>query len=699
MNKLDISTINIEQLTSDHAKKIVDFLALELQKYDQAYYSDDNPLVTDAQYDFLKNLNNKIIAKFPHLALVNDHSKKVGFTPSAQFSKVVHLKPMLSLANGFCVEDISNFITKIQNFLKIDYCPKIVCEYKIDGLSFNARYEYGILTLASTRGDGQIGENITENLKTIKSFPQTLPITDKVFEVRGEIYITNNDFRVLNIQQQKLGKALFSNPRNAAAGSIRQLDPAITAQRPLKYFVYALGEITNHHFASTQFELLQKLSQLKFSINTDYILSDNLHSMIEFYNNVATERNNLAFEIDGVVYKVNDFALQERLGATSTSPRFAIAYKFPALIGRTKITNITLQVGKTGAVTPVALLIPINIAGVTISRATLHNKQEIESKDIRIGDYVFLHRAGDVIPKINGVDLSARDTQSSERFIFPITCPSCNQNLVVNEGETVARCGNSLACPAQIYERICHFVSKDALNIDGLGRQRIQFLLDNKYIVNIVDIFLLEENNKLLSSNKLEDIAGWGIKSVNKLFKNINQAKNVILDRFIYALAVKHVGKYSAKLLAKEFKTAKNFIDQSLKLANNVTEIYEKLCNIEGLGVKTADQLKQFFMVSANVNLITKLVNILTIQDWQYHGDNLLLSNQTIVFTGTFATVSRSEIKVQAEKLGAKVGTQVSNNTDLLVVGNKAGNKLQKAQQLGIKIINEEEWIKMVNEL
>ncbi|KJV56761.1 DNA ligase, NAD-dependent [Orientia chuto str. Dubai] len=699
MTKIDISTINIDQLTSASAKEIIEFLTLELQKYDKAYYNDDSPLISDAQYDLLKNLNNKIIAKFPNVALANTQSQKVGFTPNTQFSKVVHLKPMLSLANAFCVKDINNFITKIQNFLRIDYCPQIVCEYKIDGLSFSARYKHGTLTLASTRGDGHIGENITENLKTIKFFPQTLPITDKIFEVRGEIYITNDDFQALNTQQQKLGKALFANSRNAAAGSIRQLDPAITAQRPLKYFVYALGESSNPDFAATQFELLQKLSQLGFLVNEDYILSNDLNSIIEFYNQVFAKRSKLAFEIDGIVYKINDLALQKRLGATSTSPRFAIAYKFPSLIGRTQITDIVFQVGKTGAITPVAMLVPINIAGVTISRATLHNNQEIELKDIRIGDYVFLQRAGDVIPKINGVDFSARNNQQVVKVLFPNKCPSCQQDLVISEGETIVRCSNSLTCPAQIYERICHFVSKDALNIDGLGRQKIQFLLNNQYISNIVDIFLLEENNKVFYLNKLENIDGWGIKSVNKLFENINQAKNVTLDKFIYSLAIKHIGKYSAKLLAKEFKTAKNFIDKALKLANNFTEIYEQLNNIEGLGVKTTSQLKQFFMVSANVDLITKLINILTIQDWQVQKNNLILSNQNVVFTGTFATVSRAEIKLQAEKLGAKVGTQISNNTNLLVVGSKAGNKLKQAQEIGIKIIDETEWVKMVNEL
>ncbi len=694
-NKINVGEIVVDQLSDIEAKKLLKFLVAEIKKYDKAYYEENNPLISDAQYDILKNLNSEIEKKFPYLILADTPSKRVGITPKSHFAKVKHLKPMLSLANGFNVNDIQDFIIKIQKFLKIDYFPQIVCEPKVDGLSFNARYEYGILRLASTRGDGYIGENITENIKTIRNFPQTIPIADKIFEVRGEIYITKEDFLLLNSQQQKEGKTLFANPRNAASGSLRQLDPTITGKRPLKYFVYALGEVINN-FATSQFKLLQNLKKTGFLINENYTLSNNIDDMIKFYNKLYAMRDDLPYEIDGIVYKVNNFDLQERLSFTSTSPRFALAHKFPAVIGRTKIIDITIQVGRTGALTPVAELEPIRISGVIISRASLHNYQEIESKDIRIGDYVFLQRAGDVIPQISNVDLTSR-TDNVCKFVFPNQCPSCHIDLVIDlDEDAIIRCNNSLNCPAQIYERIYHFVSKDALNIDGLGRKQVQFLLEKGYIENVIDIFHIEENNQKSSLVKLENMLGWGSKSVDNLFRSIHKAKTVTLAKFIYALSIRYVGEGNAKILSKEFKTAENFLKEGLKLANNEQGVYEKLSNMEGLGEKIINQLKKFFMIHENVDLVSTLIKILDIKNFQEQSTSLPLLGQIVVFTGTLNSLSRSEVKSQAERLGAKVGSQVSSNTNLVVAGSNTGNKLNKAQQIGIKIINEEEWLNMV---
>lgn len=695
---MDISRINVDQLTDNEAQELLSALFSQLQQYDKAYYNDDNSLVSDTEYDLIKSLSYKIANKFPYLTISSVLITRVGCAPNSKFTKVTHLKPMLSLSNAWDIKDISNFINKIQKFLKNNECPIICCEHKIDGISFSARYKYGKLEIAATRGDGQIGEDITNNVKSIVGFPETLPIDDEIFEVRGEIYITKDDFKRLNVQQLQLQKPIFANPRNAAAGSVRQLDYKITAQRPLKYCVYALGAVQNSQFVRTQFELLNKLYDLGFSINTDYVLSHNLDDIVAYYKQTNAKRDILEYEIDGVVYKVNDFALQERLGYTSNSPRFALAHKFPALIAKTQVKNIMVQVGKTGAITPVAELEPVKVAGAVISRASLHNYDEIQAKDIRIGDYVFLQRAGDVIPQIKNVDLSARLSTDTRKFTFPIECPSCGSKLVYDKEEVVIRCRNNLNCPAQLYERMCHFVSRDALNIEGLGKKQMLFLLEKGYIDSIIDLLILDKSTIAL----LPEEPGWGIKSVNNLLLNINQAKNITLEKFIYALAIRYIGVCNAKILAQEFKAAEEFIAAMLKLGNGDADIYNKLSNIDGVGHKIIRELQNFFANANNINFVTKLMQLLHIQDLQV--DDATQSNGTeirgkiIVFTGSFTHMSRAELKLRVERLGAKVHTHISSNTDLLIVGSKAGSKLTKAQNMGIKIISEVEFYKIIGD-
>ncbi|WP_375326916.1 NAD-dependent DNA ligase LigA [Candidatus Tisiphia endosymbiont of Nemotelus uliginosus] len=705
----DIPT-SIEHISELEAKEWLKMLATEIEKHNKAYYQYDAPIISDAQYDQLFNLNLQIEQKYPHLILPNSPSKKVGSSNSDKFSKVKHLVPMLSLSNAFNKEDIIEFTKKIQNFLRLENCPPIFCEPKIDGLSFSAIYEEGKLKIASTRGDGFIGENITENIKTIKYFPHLLTSAPKLLEIRGEVYINKEDFILLNQTQELLQKDKFANPRNAAAGSLRQLNPAITASRPLKYLVYAIGA-TNAEIAYSQDILLQKLKALGFMVNDLHKLAYCLEDILSFYEYLTNLREQLPYEIDGVVYKLNDFALQQRMGFIARSPRFAIAHKFPAIVGQTKLININVQVGRTGVLTPVATLNPASIGGVTVSRATLHNYQEIIKKDIRLNDYVFLQRAGDVIPQIISVDFTKRQN-NAQQVTIPSTCPSCGSHLHY-EDTIIIRCDNGLNCPAQSYERICHFASKNALDIVGLGKKQIKFLLDKSLITNPVDIFYLPQNNER-NLVKLENMLGWGKKSVENLFSNIEKSRTVSLDRFIYSLGIRHIGQQNAKLLALEFQTYTNFIVTMESLSRGISAIdkvpiatpgqnivyqqnYRKLNDLEGIGEKTLIDIINFFDIKENREIIDKLSKILTIQEYNTQLHATALTGKIIIFTGTLLTISRAEAKLQAEKLGAKVTSSVSANTDLLIVGAQAGSKLKKAKELGVKIIYEDEWLSLVN--
>ncbi|HJD58511.1 MAG TPA: NAD-dependent DNA ligase LigA [Rickettsia endosymbiont of Ceroptres masudai] len=684
---------NIDLISEEEAKKLLEELSCKIAAYNHAYYIEDNPLVSDAEYDQLFNTNLKLEQKFPHLVLENSPSKKVGAKIANKFAKVTHQAPMLSLSNVFDEQDVRDFVDRIKSFLRLDEFAPIFCEPKIDGLSFSAIYKNGLLITGATRGDGYVGEDITANIKTIKNFPHKIDNAPEFLEVRGEIYIEKQDFLNLNQEQEEQGRDKFANPRNAAAGSLRQLDASITAQRPLKYFVYS-GGVTEQNLASSQEQLLIKLKEFGFSVNEISKLTNSEEEIFTFYEYLKTNREKLPYEIDGVVYKLNDFALQNRMGFIARSPRFATAHKFPAIIGQTKLLAITVQVGRTGTLTPVAELEPIEIGGVTVSRATLHNFQEIMRKDVRIKDYVFLQRAGDVIPKITGVDFDKRPNDTMP-FDTPLFCPSCNSKLHYVPEDIIIRCDNGLNCPAQNYERIRHFVSKNAMDIEGLGRKQVEFLIDKGLISNPLDIFFLKEKNDY-SLAKLENMDGWGKKSVENLFKNIEKSKNVSLPRFIYALGIRHIGEQNAKLLAREFSSYANFIVQMELLSKNDSDIYQKLNDLEGIGDKILVDIIDFFDVKENTALIKKLGEVLKIEDYKDTREQSSLTGKIVVFTGSLPTISRAEAKATAEKLGAKVAASVSSNTALVIAGTDAGSKLKNAKELNIKIIDEEEWLAII---
>jgi DNA ligase (NAD+) len=680
------ANINVTKLSSQEAQEILQNLEQELIKHNHAYFVENNPIISDAEYDYLVKLHNHITQEFPDLAIKDSQVTKVGFSISEKFNKITHDIPMLSLDNAFSEEDFKDFIRRAQSFLKNFDFAELFAELKIDGLSFAARYENGILVQASTRGDGYVGEDVTTNLKTIKDFPQQLKDVPKIFEVRGEIYISKHDFIEMNRHQEKK----FANPRNAAAGSLRQLNSSITASRPLKYFVYSLGS-TSEIFAKTQAELIQKFHELQLNVAP---YCSQIHSLAEvraYYQKILALREELPFEIDGVVFKINDYNLQQRLGFRGRAPRFAIAYKFPSIIAKTILNSITLQVGRTGAITPVAELEAVSVGGVSVSRATLHNIQEIRRKDIRIGDTVFLQRAGDVIPQILSVDLDQRP-KDSKVFYYPENCPSCGSHLTIED--IMIRCENSLLCPAQIYERIYHFVSRAALNIDGLGRKQIEFLLNEKFIKSPVDLFSLATNDRI---KELYSYPGWGAKSVDNLLQSIADRRDITLPKFIYSLGIRQIGEINAQSLAKECVTANDFLLQIQLLAAGDLEIFNKFDNLDGFGKKIVEEIQYFAAKEENITILMQLIDILYIKNYKAIDQlDAKFYNKTIVFTGTLLESSRQEAKAVAEKLGAKVVNQISLKTDLVVAGRDAGSKLAKARDLKIEVINEEEWRELI---
>ena len=656
----------------------------QIQFHNRKYYQDDDPIISDAEYDLLVAQLRTHVQNFPNVIDAVTLSG-IGYKALDKFDKITHEIPMLSLSNAYNKEDFEEFIERIKRFLKIDYFPALCGELKIDGLSFCALYEDGKLKYAATRGDGYIGEDVTLNVSTIPSFPKTINNAPDLLEVRGEIYIAKKDFEGLNIRQKSLGLNEFANPRNAAAGSLRQLDPSVTATRPLKYFVYSIGQ-SSKNTSNTQYGLLECLKQLGFSVNLNSVLIDSLDTAMSFYSDILSKRDGLDYEIDGVVFKVNDMALQDKLGFIAKAPRFAIAYKFPAVVGKTKLKSITIQVGRTGALTPVAELEPIELGGVSISRATLHNFYEIQRKDIRINDYVFLSRAGDVIPYVMEVDLNLR-SHDAIKFEIPQSCPSCGSEVVLENGGAILRCKN-YHCPDQILERLRHFVSKDAMNIEGLGEKQILTLLNQGYIKKISDIFSLESINNT-SGRKLESIVGWGVRSVNNLLSSIERAKKVSLDKFIYSLGIRQLGEVAAKSLSIEFKTIDEFIDNMMNI--NDYSVNNRVDSINGIGQKTIVEIRNFFSNQENIELLKDLAHILDIQNVKQQIRESDLSGKSIVFTGTMS-VSRSTAKATAEKFGMIVKNQVSARTDFLIYGEDPGSKLTDAQKFGIKVLNEEEW-------
>ncbi|MBM3466932.1 MAG: NAD-dependent DNA ligase LigA [Alphaproteobacteria bacterium] len=688
--------MDIQRVTAEQAKELIKKLSEEIKEYNIAYYQENSPKISDAEYDQLFFTLKNLEEKFPQYLTEDSPTQNVGSHILDKFEKHEHKTPMLSLANGFEIKDIADFIDRTKRFLRTDDFPEIYCEPKIDGVSFSATYINGKLMTGATRGDGYIGEDITANIKTIKNFPRIITNAPEFLEVRGEIFIEKEDFIKLNQQQELQGKQIFANPRNSASGSLRQLDPSITRLRPLKYFTYGLGH-SSMKFAGTQEKLLLALASFGFQTNKIGKLVNSLEELKAFYENLLVIRNTLAYEIDGVVYKVNSFELQQRLGFIARSPRFAIAHKFPAVIAETKLWGVIVQVGRTGVLTPVAELEPIKIGGVTVARATLHNFAEIKRLDIRIGDTVLLHRAGDVIPKVNEVNLSKRN--GLEKIIsVPTNCPSCNSLLHILPDDVIIRCDNGLSCPTQLVRSIIHFASKDALDIDGLGTRQIEFLQSVGLINNPIDIFFLEAKNTQ-SLTKLENMSGWGAKSVENLFNSIRDAKRTTLERFIYSLGIRQIGQSNAKILAKEFGTVKNFINFMLLLTEGDEEKYYQLRSLEGFADKTVNDIRNFFSCKQNVDTINQLVSILEIEDYENNTISSSITGLNVIFTGTLNSISRNEAKARAEKLGAKIVSSVSANTDLVIAGEKAGSKLKKAEELGIKIISEKEWLEIIKEV
>ena len=688
--------MDIQRVTAEQAKELIKKLSEEIKDYNIAYYQENSPKISDAEYDQLFFTLKNLEEKFPQYLTEDSPTQNVGSHILDKFEKHEHKTPMLSLANGFEIKDIADFIDRTKRFLRTDDFPEIYCEPKIDGVSFSATYINGKLMTGATRGDGYIGEDITANIKTIKNFPRIITNAPEFLEVRGEIFIEKEDFIKLNKQQELQEKQIFANPRNSASGSLRQLDPSITRLRPLKYFTYGLGH-SSMKFAGTQEKLLLALANFGFQTNKIGKLVNSLEELKAFYENLLVIRNTLAYEIDGVVYKVNSFELQQRLGFIARSPRFAIAHKFPAVIAETKLLGVIVQVGRTGVLTPVAELEPIKIGGVTVARATLHNFAEIKRLDIRIGDTLLLHRAGDVIPKVNEVNLSKR-TGSEKIISVPTNCPSCNSLLHILPDDVIIRCDNGLSCPTQLVRSIIHFASKDALDIDGLGTRQIEFLQSVGFINNPIDIFFLEAKNTE-SLTKLENMSGWGAKSVENLFNSIRDAKRTTLERFIYSLGIRQIGQSNAKILAKEFGTIKNFINSMMLLAEGDEEKYYQLKSLEGFADKTVNDIRNFFSCKQNVDTINRLVSILEIKDYENNTISSSITGLNVIFTGTLNSISRNEAKARAEKLGAKIVSSVSANTDLVIAGEKAGSKLKKAEELGIKIISEKEWLEIIKEV
>ena len=632
-------------------------LQKEIEYHNIQYYQKSKPEITDAEYDEL---------------VKKAGIQTIGAAPDRRFSEVEHIVPMLSLNKAHNREEVEEFLARVKKLLNVHEL-EIISELKIDGVSFSAVYEDGVLIKAATRGNGNLGENVTDNVKTIKEFPQVLPDVKGRLEVRGEVYIRNDDFLKLNKNNQ------FSNPRNTASGSLRQLDPEVTASRPLKYFAYSLIGGTEN----TQSEVLNKLKKLGFCVNEHQCLAKNVDEMLKFYNRIYDNRHELGYNIDGVVYKINNLQLQDRLGNTNKAPRWAIAHKFPAAQGKTKIVEILIQVGKTGQLNPVAKLVPINIGGVLVSRANLHNKDEIERKDIREGDVVVVERAGDVIPKIISVDKSAR-SRNAPKFVFPNTCPECNSDL-----DDWERCTGENFCPAQQIGKLKHFV--EVLDIKGFGGKQVEFFYDLGLIRKISDIFALEEK---LKNFNLSELNGWAEKSVSNLLNSLNSRKTITLEKFISSLGIESVGPSVAKILANHYRSYDSWYETMARLSYD-SEVPYQLISINGVGEKIADSLEFFFSDENNVKMVNDLVFQLTILPVV---SNSPLSRKIVVFTGKLLTRERKEAQAEAESLGIKVSSSVSKSTDFLVVGEKPGSKYHKALELGVKILTEEEFYKLILE-
>ncbi|MBZ5758506.1 MULTISPECIES: NAD-dependent DNA ligase LigA [unclassified Rhizobium] len=710
--------MSVEDLTEADAAAELERLASQIAHHDALYHGKDAPEISDADYDALKRRNDAIEARFPALVRIDSPSRHVGAAPSDTFAQITHARPMLSLDNTFSQEDVQDFVAGIYRFLGRlpDQSIAFTAEPKIDGLSMSIRYENGRMVSAATRGDGTTGENVTANIRTIKEIPNTLPKdAPDVVEVRGEVYMAKSDFLALNAQMAAEGKQTYVNPRNTAAGSLRQLDAKVTASRKLRFFAYAWGEMSEMP-ADTQLGMVEAFGRWGFPINPLMKRLESVADILSHYDDIGLKRADLDYDIDGVVYKVDDLALQARLGFRSRSPRWATAHKFPAEQAFTRLTAIDIQVGRTGALTPVARLEPITVGGVVVTNATLHNEDYIkgignggevlrEGRDIRIGDIVIVQRAGDVIPQIVDVVLEKRDA-ASVAYEFPKVCPVCGSHAVreVNEKtgklDSVTRCTGGFACQAQAKEHLKHFVSRNAYDIEGLGAKQIDFFFESDdpalQIRTAPDIFTLEERQKA-SLTKLENIDGFGKVSVGKLYAAINGRREIALQRFIYALGIRHVGETNAKLLARSYGTYEAFGEAMREAAPLTGDAWNDLNAIEGIGEVVARAIVEFYKEPRNSEVIERLLREVRPQDAeQPKASGSPVAGKTVVFTGTLEKMTRDEAKAKAESLGAKVAGSVSKKTDIVVAGPGAGSKLDKARELGVQTMDEDEWLALI---
>jgi DNA ligase (NAD+) len=692
-------------------------LIANIRRYDEAYYNHDAPLVSDRDYDHLRWELEALETRYPALKNAASPTQTVGTTPQSGFAKITHALPMLSLSNVFNREDLDDFATRIRRFLNLDTMPAMTAEPKIDGLSLSLRYEKGALVSAATRGDGTTGEDVTANARTVEDIPHTLPAgAPESLEVRGEIYMRKSDFLHLNAQMQARGGKIFANPRNAAAGSLRQLKPSVTASRPLKFYAYSWGEVSEP-LAGTQYDGVQRLRALGFATNDLTVLCQTMEELLDHYSLIEQQRATLDYDIDGVVYKVNRLDFQDRLGFIGRAPRWATAHKFPAEQASTVLLDIDIQVGRTGALTPVAKLQPVNVGGVMVSNATLHNEDYIqaigqngeilrEGKDLRIGDHVTVQRAGDVIPQIVDVDVSKRP-DGARPFVFPVTCPVCGSHAVREDNDrtgrrdAVRRCTGGLICPAQAREQLKHFVSRLAFDIDGLGDKQIELFYDKGLISNAADIFTLRARDGE-GAPPLKNWDGWGDKSASNLFQAIDNSRTIALNRLLYALGIRHVGEGTAKLLARHYQSWAALESLFAPLLDDhdsaLGPIVQDLTAIDGIGETAAHSLCEFFAEPRNQNVLRQLLQHITVKDMEVKATDSPVAGQTLVFTGSLEKMTRDEAKAMAERLGAKVAGSVSPKTDRVIAGPGAGSKLKKAQELGIEVISEDAWFELIGQ-
>ena len=722
MKSREAAAAAVAGLGLSEAEAEIATLTVRMREADAAYYQNDTPIMSDGEYDALRLKVEAIVNRFPELEADDSPTKTVGAAPSQGFRKVRHAVPMLSLGNAFTAEDVTDFVDRVRRFLGLAADAEInfVAEPKIDGLSCALTYEKGELQLAATRGDGEEGEDVTANARQVGDIPNTLKGSDwpDIVEIRGEVYMERAAFAAMNAKREAAGLPLFANPRNAAAGSLRQLDSRITAERPVRFFAYAWGR-HSEPLGDTQSAIRKRFADWGLPLNQPTACEPDAAGLMDYYNQIQNSRPDLPFDIDGVVYKVDRLDLQERLGFVSRAPRWAIAHKFPAEQARTVLEKIDIQVGRTGAMTPVARLTPVTVGGVVVSNATLHNEDEIRRKDIRVGDTVIIQRAGDVIPQVVSVVLEKRPADSVE-YIFPEVCPICGSNAVREEGEAVRRCTGGLICAAQATERLRHFVSRNAFDIEGMGDENIKLFYEGGLIKSPADIFLLEKHEdevKRLVMQRRESQAAARLaakaetgkttkaakkappefKDVANLLAAIESRRTVGLDRFIYGLGMRHVGETTGRLLARTYGTLDHFVEEMEKAADRESASWAELLSIDGIGAVVAEAIVDFFAEEHNRQVVVALKAAgVDPQPLEKQETSSPVAGKTVVFTGSLEQMTRQEAKAKAESLGAKVAGSVSKKTDYVVAGEDSGSKLKAARELGVTVLTEGEWLELI---